>query len=415
MSSPVIRAEGISKRYRIGGYYGYTTIRESVASAAAAAMRREGPPLPGEEQRWVWALKDVSFEIAAGETVGVIGVNGAGKTTVLKILSRITKPTAGWAELNGRVGSLLEVGTGFHPELTGRENVYLAGAILGMRKNEIRHRFDEIVAFADIESFLDTPVKRYSSGMKVRLGFAVAAHLEPEVLIVDEVLAVGDIAFQKKCLGKMGDVTAEGRTVLFVSHTMSLVRALCRRGILLERGSLIRDGDIDDVVGAYLRTLEDAGAQDLRARTDRRGWHNTMITRIDVSGSQGATGRLVTGQAAHFVFHLGEVVSSMSCTFTIFNHLGHAISTFSSAPETSHDELDLTTATAFECVLDELPLAPGRYRIDVSLRGQGHLQDHVEGAAFFEVEEGVFQGRPIAESSQGDLVVAHRWRTQPVR
>jgi lipopolysaccharide transport system ATP-binding protein len=410
MSATIIQAQGISKRYRLGGYYGYSTIRESVANAAAAAMRRSRAGAAQAERRWLWALKDVSFEIAQGETVGVIGVNGAGKSTILKILSRVTKPTEGWAEITGRVGSLLDVGTGFHPELTGRENVFLAGAILGMRKNEIRRRFDEIVSFADIEGFLDTPVKRYSSGMKVRLGFAIAAHLEPEILIVDEVLAVGDIAFQKKCLGKMGDVTAEGRTVLFVSHTMSLVRALCRRGLLLEHGSLIADGKIDDVAGVYLRMLEDVGGQDLRDRTDRRGWRQAIVTRIDVHGAHGGSGRLVTGDEARFVFQVSEMLSRTSCAFTVYNHLGQAVTTLSSAPETSEDQVDADLADAFECTIDELPLAPGRYRVDVKLYGKSHLQDHIEGAVFFDVEDGPLRGRPLPASAEGDLVVAHRWR-----
>jgi lipopolysaccharide transport system ATP-binding protein len=411
MSTPVIRADGISKRYKLGATYGYKTVRESLSGAAAAAVRRGRPPGSGAEPRYVWALKDVSFEIGAGETVGVIGVNGAGKSTILKILSRITKPTTGTADLYGRVGSLLDVGTGFHPELTGRENVYLTGAILGMRKHEIRRRFDEIVAFADIEGFLDTPVKRYSSGMKVRLGFAVAAHLEPEILIVDEVLAVGDIAFQKKCLGKMGEVTSEGRTVLFVSHTMSLVRALCRRGLLLDHGSLVADDDIDEVVGVYLRTLEDVGSQDLRERTDRRGYGEARVTRLDIEGPHGGSGRLVTGEVARFSLGVSHRLSRMSCAFTIHNHLGQAVTTLSSAPETSEDRTDTNLENAFECTIEELPLTSGRYRVDVKLRGKSHLQDHIEGAAFFDVEDGPFRGRPIPESAEGDLVVAQRWRT----
>jgi lipopolysaccharide transport system ATP-binding protein len=381
-----------------------------VTTAVAAAVRRDRSDAPEAEQRVVWALNDVSFEIDAGETVGVIGVNGAGKSTILKILSRITKPTTGTADLYGRVGALLDVGTGFHPELTGRENVYLTGAILGMRKNEIRSRFDEIVAFADVESFLDTPVKRYSSGMKVRLGFAVAAHLEPEILIVDEVLAVGDIAFQKKCLGKMGDVTAEGRTVLFVSHNLSLVRALCHRGILLARGAVIADGGVDDVVAVYLRTLEDVGAEDLRSRTDRRGWSHAIVTSIEILGPHGGSGRLITGEQARFAFRVSRLLSRMSCAFTIYNNLGQALTTLTSAPETLNDLADANLEDQFECTIDELPLAPGRYRIDATLRGKGHLQDHIEGAAFFEVEDGPFRGRPIAETSKGDLVVGHQWR-----
>ena len=235
MSAGAIRVDGLGKCYKLGRRESYRTLRESILDATAApwrALRRAGSR-PGGEAELLWALKDVSFEVAPGEVIGVIGRNGAGKSTLLKLLSRITEPTEGEAWIAGRVGSLLEVGTGFHPELTGRENLYLNGAILGMRRAEIRRKFDEIVAFAEVERFLDTPVKRYSSGMYVRLAFAVAAHLETEVLLVDEVLAVGDHRFQRKCLGKMGEIGKQGRTVLFVSHAMAAVQALCTRGIVL--------------------------------------------------------------------------------------------------------------------------------------------------------------------------------------
>src|SRR6185503_16162252 len=241
---PIIRAENLSKRYRIGG--GYTSLRDAFAATVRAPLRRLSSGKKGAESI-VWALKDVSFEIAPGEVVGIIGRNGAGKSTLLKILSRITKPTAGWVSLNGRVGSLLEVGTGFHSELTGRENIYLNGAILGMSKREIDSKFDEIVAFAETEQFLDTPVKHYSSGMTVRLAFAVAAHLEPEIMIIDEVLAVGDVAFQKKCLGKMDEVARAGRTVLFVSHDLNAVNSLCERALLLHEGKIAISGPTADV------------------------------------------------------------------------------------------------------------------------------------------------------------------------
>src|SRR5712691_3252284 len=222
-----IRVEGLGKRYRIGERERYRALRDTIADAIKAPLRRLRSGRPSLVDNTIWALRDVSLEVAPGEVFGVIGHNGAGKSTLLKILSRITAPSEGRAELRGRVGSLLEVGTGFHPELTGRENVYLNGAILGMRRSEVRRKFDDIVAFAEVEQFLDTPVKRYSSGMAVRLAFAVAAHLEPEILIVDEVLAVGDAAFQRKCLGKMESVGREGRTVLFVSHNMAAVTHLC--------------------------------------------------------------------------------------------------------------------------------------------------------------------------------------------
>lgn len=255
MSTPALTVEGISKRYRIGvARERYPTFRDAIIGAVTAPLRRWRHLRDGVDgQDTIWALKDVSFELQPGTVLGIIGRNGAGKSTLLKILSRITEPTEGRARLRGRVASLLEVGTGFHPELTGRENIYLNGAILGMRKAEIDRKFDDIVAFAEIERFLDTPVKRYSSGMHVRLAFAVAAHLEPEILIVDEVLAVGDAAFQKRCLGKMREVASgEGRTVLFVSHNMVAVQNLCRRAVWLDGGCLKQDGDAGRVVAAYL-------------------------------------------------------------------------------------------------------------------------------------------------------------------
>jgi lipopolysaccharide transport system ATP-binding protein len=410
MSATVISSRGISKRYRVGTEYGYKTLRESLTTAAGRALRRVRHPDSGGRQRFIWALKDVSFEIEQGDVVGIIGLNGAGKSTILKIICRITKPTTGCAEIRGRVGSLLEVGTGFHPELTGRENVYLNGAILGMTRNDIGRRFDEIVTFADIGEFLDTPVKRYSSGMKVRLAFAVAAHLEPEILVVDEVLAVGDLAFQKKCLGKMGEVTSEGRTVLFVSHNMSLIRALCQRGILLESGSVIADGPVADTVGVYLRSLEEVSSTSLDDRTDRRGWRQTLLTEVEITGAHGATGRLVTGEPARFSFHVSKALSRMSCTFTIHNRLGQAVATLSSSLRTIEDREDPGLDRCFECAIPELLLFPGRYHVDVTVKGRNQIQDQIEGAAFFEVEEGTVRGRPIPEAATGDVLMPHAWR-----
>lgn len=262
MSNIAIRAEGLSKLYRLGQRRHYTTLGELLSEAVAARFGRRSPSagrphsahlpdgIAGGDS--LWALKEISFDVEAGEVLGLIGRNGAGKSTLLKILSRITEPTEGYAEIHGHLGSLLEVGTGFHPDLTGRENTFLNGAILGMKKAEINRKFDEIVAFAEMERFIDTPVKRYSSGMRVRLAFAVAAHLEPEILLVDEVLAVGDAAFQKKCLGKMGDVARKGRTILFVSHNMAAVQSLCRRVIWLDEGQVVRNGDPAEVVSRYL-------------------------------------------------------------------------------------------------------------------------------------------------------------------
>src|SRR6184192_2313480 len=253
MSDIAIRVENLSKRYEIGAAKRrHDTLRDQLTDGLKALFRNNGQPRQRKES--IWALKDVSFEIKHGEVVGFIGRNGAGKSTLLKILSRITEPTSGHAEIQGRVGSLLEVGTGFHPELTGRENIYLNAAILGMRKAEVKRKFDEIVAFAEVEKFIDTPVKRYSSGMQVRLAFAVAAHLEPEILLVDEVLAVGDAEFQRRCLGRIEELSNTGRTVLFVSHQMQSVSQLCHKGILLEQGVCTRMGPIAELADIYLGT-----------------------------------------------------------------------------------------------------------------------------------------------------------------
>ncbi|MBM3129903.1 MAG: ABC transporter ATP-binding protein [Chloroflexi bacterium] len=286
MSDIALRVENLSKLYKIGkAQRRHDTLRDALTdllpriprintnrkekekiSEIRAIRGKESISNNSWQEDTIWALKDVSFDVKRGEVVGIIGRNGAGKSTLLKILSRITEPTKGRALIDGRVGSLLEVGTGFHPELTGRENIYLNGAILGMTRREIALKFDEIVAFAEIEKFLDTPVKRYSSGMYVRLAFAVAAHLEPEILLVDEVLAVGDAAFQKKCLGKMGDVAKEGRTVLFVSHNMHAVRNLCSRSILMESGRVEENGNTEAVITRYLKgTVEDGFSVSLRS------------------------------------------------------------------------------------------------------------------------------------------------------
>ena len=263
MSNVAIHVSNLGKMYRIGGLrQSNVTFREAFQKTLSAPFKRAYDLMRGQAygaaglQEEIWALKDISFEVNHGEVVGIIGHNGAGKSTMLKVLSRITEPSEGFADIYGRVGALLEVGTGFHQELTGRENVYLNGAILGMTRRDIDHKFDEIIDFAGVEKFIDTPVKHYSSGMALRLGFAVAAHLEPEILVVDEVLAVGDAQFQKKCLGKMSEVAGEGRTVLFVSHNMGAVRRLCNRGIVLEQGRDIYQGNADDAVNYYLSALD---------------------------------------------------------------------------------------------------------------------------------------------------------------
>lgn len=263
MSEIVIHAEELGKRYRVGERERYFALRDVLARALTAPFRRNGQR---RKRDYLWALRNVSFDVRQGEVVGLIGRNGAGKTTLLKILSRITRPTVGFAEIHGRVGSLLEVGTGFHPELTGRENVYLSGAILGMKRSEIVRKFDEIVAFAAVERFLDTPLKHFSTGMQMRLAFAVAAHLEPEILFVDEVLAVGDLEFQKKCLGKMQDVSKSGRTIVFVSHQMNQIRRLCERVLWIEGGQLRNQGPTAEITARY--EAASYGQLDSQARPD---------------------------------------------------------------------------------------------------------------------------------------------------
>ena len=255
MRNVTIRAENLGKRYQLGQYVSYKTLRESLTNAFSAPFRRRRTEPESNGSDYIWALKNMSFQVEEGEVLGIIGRNGAGKTTLLKVLTRVTTPTEGYAEVRGRVSSLLEVGTGFHPELTGRENVYLNGAILGMRKKEIKRKFDEIVAFSGVEKFIDTPMKRYSSGMQVRLAFAVATHIEPDILLIDEVLAVGDYEFQQKCFGKMKEVGKQGRTILVVSHQLNNIASLCSRTILLDKGEIVMSGDTAEVLEYYISTV----------------------------------------------------------------------------------------------------------------------------------------------------------------
>jgi lipopolysaccharide transport system ATP-binding protein len=417
MTDTAIEIHELGKRYALGlrGRYGNDTLRERIVQVGREAARkvvRRGPP--SREQRYLWALRELNFSIDPGEVVGLIGHNGAGKSTLLKVLSRITEPSEGWADVTGRVGSLLEVGTGFHPELTGRENVFLNGSILGMRRSEIHSRFDEIVEFAEIERFLDTPVKRYSSGMSVRLAFAVAAHLEPEILLVDEVLAVGDASFQRKSLTKMNEVAKQGRTVIFVSHNLAIIQALCRRVVLLERGKVLADGPVSQTIDRYLRELERAASDDLLERTDREGkaYEETMVRRLEIrEGAGGHADVVVGGRPATIVVEVTEVLPAMECRLTIVNSLGHPVMTMDSEISSEQDIRDGELGPRIECELGEVPLLPGRYRIDVLLKGNNHIQDGLQAAGFFDVEGGVMAGRPIpAADSEGDVVVPHTWR-----
>lgn len=412
MNDTVIRVEHLSKSYRIGQLQRYRTLRDALSNVGKLPIQMLCWADKKEAQNpTIWALKDVSFEIHRGEVVGIIGRNGAGKSTLLKILSKITLPTEGRIKRYGRVASLLEVGTGFHPELTGRENVYLSGALLGMKKAEIDRKFDEIVAFAEIDQLLDTAVKHYSSGMYVRLAFAVAAHLDPEILIIDEVLAVGDTAFQRKCLGKMDDAAKGGRTVLFVSHNIGVVQALCSRAILLQNGSIFMDNTTAETVGAYLRKLEGFAGQDLATRADRAGRGLIRITQVDICVDRSSPPSiLATGRPALFVFSVNTVRPGMSCSFTIYDQFGHRVTFFDSSVHGREDLSDSNGVSKFICEMDELSLMPGRYRINTAIMWNGELQDHLEAAAYFNVEQGQFGGRPAPkEMGYGNLLIHHRW------
>jgi lipopolysaccharide transport system ATP-binding protein len=372
MSDVAIRAEGLGKQYRFGAQAPQRNLREALMRLGAAPYRaaarlwRRPAPAPGAWKRGelFWALKDVSFEVRQGEVVGIVGRNGAGKSTLLKVVSQITEPSAGQLELYGRVASLLEVGTGFHPELTGRENVFLNGAILGMSRAEIRRKFDEIVAFAEVERFLDTAVKFYSSGMYMRLAFAVAAHLDPEILVVDEVLAVGDAAFQEKCLGKMGEVARGGRTVLFVSHNAHAVRALCGRAVLLHGGSVQADGPALEVLGRYERegrAVRVEGDTAVRDRNYRRGSGEVRFTSIEVVDARGRPRHeFEPGEAVRFAlaYECRSDVSGLSVAVAL-KHGGELLTTTYHCLSDGPLPRGATGRVTVE--LPENPLRPGEY------------------------------------------------------
>jgi lipopolysaccharide transport system ATP-binding protein len=356
----------------------------------------------------------VSLEIGHGETVGIIGNNGTGKSTLLKILSRITRPSSGSASIHGSVAALLEVGTGFHPELTGRENIFLNGVILGMSRSDIARKFDEIVSFAEVARFLDTPVKHYSSGMYLRLAFAVAAHLEPDILLIDEVLGVGDAGFQRKCLGKMNDVARQGRTVLFVSHNLGTVQSLCRRGVMIREGRVVADGKTSDTVAEYLRTLEEVSSASIADRVDRGGKGLMTLTELRVSrGGANPSKVLATGRPARFACKVDRYQPGTSCAFDIYDQLGQPVTYFDSSVSSAEDVAMMgNESREFVCELDQLLLVPGRYHINAGVTWNGELQDFVEGAIFIDVEQGTLNGRPVPrEAGYGAVCMPHRWLT----
>ena len=383
MSETVIHAEGLCKRYRIGERERYLALRDVLTHAFTAPFRRNGNRRTVD---YLWALRDVSFDIQQGEVVGLIGRNGAGKTTLLKILSRITRPTAGYAELCGRVGSLLEVGTGFHLELTGRENVFLSGAVLGMKKTEIFKKFDEIVAFSEVERFLDTPLKHYSSGMQMRLAFAVAAHLEPEILLVDEVLAVGDASFQKKCLGKMKDVAHHGRTILFVSHNIAAVKALCSKAIFLKDGTIVSSGDTGDVVEDYFTSVSlGAGTNDRRGAGPMPGNESIRLWYVRITPPEDSAEITIdTGVQIEIGFENFLENINLGCTVYLSNREGVLI--FESGHRISSDH---DSRCGFYQLTGKIPghlLNAGHYSMDVLFgKDQRYALLRVDGVVSFEV------------------------------
>lgn len=426
MSDTAIHIEGLAKKYQIGKLKRKRTLREALVSTAGMPVRavqsivhRNGNHKAGTET--IWALKDISFEVKHGEVTGIIGRNGAGKSTLLKILSRITDPTEGYADIYGRVGSLLEVGTGFHPELTGRENIYLNGAILGMNRAEIRRKFDEIVAFSEVEQFIDTPVKHYSSGMYVRLAFAVAAHLEPEILLVDEVLAVGDAQFQKKCLGKMGDVAKDGRTVLFVSHNMGAVKSLCSEAILLKEGRLAFQGNTQDAINQYL-SKHQANINDLSERSDREGRGPIRFRNAEVLDHSGRRSDVVqSGEEIYIDIHYGGYIPKYPKAGLIFRiyfytALGERLFTCSTRfairkPNDYAEQSRLPASGRIRCSIPRLPLMPGQYSLELMCTADHRtVSDYVPSAMTLTVVEGDFYGGGrLPPSNEGPMLVENSW------
>jgi len=423
MSNLAIRCDGIAKQYRLGEREKYKALRDVLTHAMAVPFRRMRSVLSGaapigrRQESWIWALQDVSFQVQRGEIVGIIGQNGAGKSTLLKVLSRITQPTRGQAEIWGRVGSLLEIGTGFHPELTGRDNIYLNGAILGMKKEEITRKFDAIVAFSEIESFIDTPVKRYSSGMYVRLAFAVAAHMESEILIVDEVLAVGDTQFQKKCLGKMGEVARQGRTVLLVSHNMAAIHALCSRAILLQHGRAVKDGNPVETTRCYLDGLEnqtDSSVIDLRSDSVARTGKGRILAELRLKNAGGApTTAYLCGDDMVLEFDIDPpfTVSDPILFVGIDDNIGRRIFTVSSQYSRSEFPAFDRPLTAV-CVIPDLCLLPGRYSLSVCVGNPyDWSMDLVVNAASFDVHASDYFGSGrMPPQELGAVLVKSQWQ-----
>jgi len=421
---PAIRVENLSKRYRIGTrtHPANRNLTEAITDGVRRLFRGSKQS-NGEGDGTFWALKDVSFEVQPGEVVGIIGRNGAGKSTLLKILSRIVEPTSGWAEVRGRMASLLEVGTGFHPELTGRENVYMNGSILGMSKREIDRKFDEIVAFAEIEQFIDTPVKRYSSGMYVRLAFAVAAHLDAEILVVDEVLAVGDVSFQQKCLGKMKAVTTTGRTVLFVSHNYDAILRLCSSTLLISNGHLIGQWPTDQAISTYytINAPSNNDGDQLRSYRSITCDLSPIIRKVSFTSSTikttQATWCFLAGGDAQFEIELHNLNNKKDvvCSIAILDQTGTRVALFNTL---YHSGLLVKGAPQLKliCHIPCLPLTPGRYSLEISVGlGDAQILERVDRAACIEALFSDYFGTGrIPSYKQGHILLHAHWTTNRI-
>jgi len=418
MPETVIKIENLSKRYMIGHETGapYMTLRDTIMDIGKKLnpvkwLGKDGGEKSTKEE--FWALKDINFEIKQGEKIGIIGRNGAGKSTLLKILSRITEPTTGSIKIKGRVASLLEVGTGFHPELSGRENIFLNGAILGMRKEEIRRKFDEIVDFSGVEKFLDTPVKRYSSGMYVRLAFAVAAHLEPEILLIDEVLAVGDTEFQKKCLGKMDEVSKAGRTVIFVSHNMGAIRDLCDKGVVISNGKNTAKQDIERCISLYMDSYSNENEKiELTDRNDRKGNGNVQISKIEILNSNGdsdihsGSDTLVKMYYIRNSNKLNNVRFDIGIDNQLGTRIGH-VSTYT-IDEDITDSVNKNGSGTVTFEIKRLPLHEGLYHGTICVYADGIVSDWIKDAFSFNVIFGDFyNSMRLPPINQGNMLLSY--------
>lgn len=406
----IIQVTNISKQYNIGMDQSYKTLSESLTNILRSPIKTLKSIR--SQQDIFWALKDINFDVEKGEVLGIIGRNGAGKSTLLKILSRITSPSDGMIRIRGRVGSLLEVGTGFHPELTGRENIYFNGAILGMKKKEIDDKFDEIVDFSGVSKFLDTPVKRYSSGMQVRLAFSVAANLEPEILVVDEVLAVGDAAFQKKCLGKMGEVAEGGRTVLFVSHNMAAVDNLCDNGLVLIGGTIAYKGEISNAINFYLNTISNIDNQNIGQVKERQGQGNVQIVKIEIEdqyGNQNTSFPVGSKLLIRISYCAKEPVSNPRLIIGVYDSMSSAITRFDTSIASGLLSL-LPKNGQIICKTDNMNLAPGRYYLNIALFSNDIMEDYLMNIVYFDIMDSDYYGTgKTFETKMAKVFIKHNW------